>query len=306
MGRITICFTLFFFFCGSAATAATKDCKVGASPWRDGRQVNPATEKEYRLDASQEFDNLNKKGKTVRCNLAARESTIVMPNGFDPSVDHPGLPVEQLAWIKGCGNPIVSKFKFKFAIKSPAPAAPVVATPVVPIVVPLPVVVAQPALTREGTECHDGERRGAHEMRSGQMACVLYGVTNTSSVSVQAREHVIVRQYRQSEPEVVYVDRRVYEPQFQEEPMYYDEPQQESSWVPWAIGATALAGAAWWDSHRSRGSSAPLGHAPLGSTGGLVGQAPIGNTGGLIGQIPIGSTGGAVVGGQPTAGFTGW
>lgn len=172
--------------CGNAVDAATeavKDCHVGADPWKLGRQVNSEKEKEYRLNESLEVVSLNSKGKpSSRCRLTANESTIVIPNGFDPSVDHPGLPVDQLPWIKGCGNPIVSKFTLT------DPPAPVAGRVVVATV---------------GTQCHDGDRSGTYQIINGQLACLLDGVTQ---LPVRYTEE---RQYHPSVSEVTYDDRRV-------------------------------------------------------------------------------------------------
>ncbi len=98
------------------ATVHVKDCNVGVSPWHKGREVDLAKEREYRLDTPLLLESLGKGDKSSGvCRLLPEVSTIVIPIGFDTSIDHPGLPVRELPWIKKCGNPIVSKFRFKTA-----------------------------------------------------------------------------------------------------------------------------------------------------------------------------------------------
>ncbi|MEK7148510.1 MAG: hypothetical protein AAB770_01190 [Patescibacteria group bacterium] len=98
------------------ATVPVKDCNVGVSPWHKGREVDLAKEREYRLDTPLLLESLGKGDKSSGvCRLLPEVSTIVIPIGFDTSIDHPGLPVRELPWIKKCGNPIVSKFRFKTA-----------------------------------------------------------------------------------------------------------------------------------------------------------------------------------------------
>lgn len=99
------------------AAVPVKDCNVGVSPWNNGRQVDTSREAEYRLDAPLLLESLGKGDKSSGvCRLLPKVSTIVIPIGFDPSIDHPGLSMKELPWIKKCGNPIVSKFRFKAAL----------------------------------------------------------------------------------------------------------------------------------------------------------------------------------------------
>ena len=98
----------------SSAATPVKDCNVGANPWYPGRQVDVTKEIEYRIVNPLEVNSLSKGDKASGpCRLLPEVSTVLIPIGFDPSVDHPGLSVKELPWIKRCGNPIVSKFSIK-------------------------------------------------------------------------------------------------------------------------------------------------------------------------------------------------
>lgn len=289
MGKFIIGFILAVLVGSANGAPAVKDCNVGADPWKKGRQVGP-NEKEYRLSGPLEVVSLNSKGKpSAKCRLTPNESTIVLPVGFDPSIDHPGLPIDQLAWVKGCGNPIVSKFKFTV---NPTPIPQAVVLPVVPA----PVVAQAPIIPtiREGSECRSGNEVGTYRVINGQLSCLLNAVRTES-----------VARHRQQEE-------FVYEDEYYEDEVYYDDEVVEgrrSSWVPWVVGGLAAAGI-WWDSRYNRGSSS--GQAPSGFTGGTVGgQSPSGFTGGLVNQAQSGNTqsGGlpsGITGGQAPAGFTGW
>lgn len=278
MRNILVCIVLALLY-GNVWAGAIKDCHVGADPWRSGRQADTVNAKEYRLNEPILLESLNSKGKPSGvCRLTAGESTIVIPNGFDTSVDHPGLPVDQLAWIKGCGNPIVSKFKLTIA-PATLPFAQTAAPIPPPVVAPPP-----PVVSMEGRECRYGERMGTYLFVDRQMVCLIQEV-----VRVQPAPQLQYEEYEEYEEEVEYV-----------------QAPPDRSWVPWVVGGV-IAGAAWWRHHRGNGSAAPFGQAPVGLTNGLVntGHLPIGTTDGLVnvGQAPVGLTN-ALVGGQVPSGLT--
>lgn len=135
--------TLLLFMGVANAGVQLKDCAVGSNPWFPGRQVDRAMEVEYVLTKPLVAESLNKEGKpSGLCRLAAGEH-IVVPFGFDASISHPFATREEkmkLAWVKRCGNPIVSRFHFAIPQKAEATpvGAPVAAAPV--LVVPQPVV----------------------------------------------------------------------------------------------------------------------------------------------------------------------
>jgi hypothetical protein len=114
MAKIML-FMLLLFAAGANAVQGIKDCHVGANPWFLGRHVDRTTEAEYVLTKPLVVESLNKEGKpSGRCSLAAGEH-IVVPFDFDASINHSFATREEkmkLAWIKRCGNPIVSRFRF--------------------------------------------------------------------------------------------------------------------------------------------------------------------------------------------------
>jgi hypothetical protein len=116
MDRLFGCIAFLLLMATVSANAAVPDCNIGASPWQEGRHVDTSREIEYRLDAPLLLESLGKGDKSSGvCRLLPEVSTIVIPIGFDPSIDHPGLSPKELPWIKKCGNPIVSKFRFRAA-----------------------------------------------------------------------------------------------------------------------------------------------------------------------------------------------
>ena len=119
MSKIFVWAALCFFaiVSGSASAAVSiKDCNVGANPWQKGRQVG-TNEEEYKFTTPFVLDSLGKGDKASGpCKFSPEVSTIVIPNGFDPSIDHPGLDPQKRPWIKLCGNPIVSKFRINVKI----------------------------------------------------------------------------------------------------------------------------------------------------------------------------------------------
>lgn len=93
----------------------------------------------------------------------------------------------------------------------------------------------QPASLKVGAECGDSERKGTYQMINGQIACLLDGIVRNPVR--------IAEPYYCPEPEVVYVQPRqvIYEELPPQEDAYYEESRQDSSWLPWVIGAGALA-----------------------------------------------------------------
>ncbi|MBI5400568.1 MAG: hypothetical protein HZB12_00415 [Candidatus Yonathbacteria bacterium] len=136
--------------------------------------------------------------------------------------------------------------------------------------------VARLDTSKVGTPCHGGDRSATYQIINGQIACLLDGVVR---LPVRVVESIPAMQYYRPAPEVVYVDRPVAYEQPQGDVVYYEEePQQPSSWVPWAIGATAL-GAVWWDATRNR--------APAVTGGGLI-NLPIPVLNGIVNPpIPV-------------------
>lgn len=100
-------------FVSTAFAAEIKDCHVGGDPWFKNRPVQ-VTDVEYVLKEPIVVESLNSKGKpSGYCRLLSGEH-VVVPLDFDTSVFHPFSTREEklkLAWIRKCGNPIVSPFR---------------------------------------------------------------------------------------------------------------------------------------------------------------------------------------------------
>lgn len=127
IGVIPVMVMLFLtLFIGVAPPAfgGTPLCRVGLSPWQQGRQINNATETEYRFRHYKEIVTLGKGGRPSGiCVLDPEESTLVVPNGFNPEIDSSGLAPEDLPWISVCGNPIISKFSLSELVRVERPQA---------------------------------------------------------------------------------------------------------------------------------------------------------------------------------------
>lgn len=107
---------------------------------------------------------------------------------------------------------------------------------------------AAPAL-QEGTVCFAGDHQGRHEIVDGQMRCVWRDELTWVDKPAQAQT---------KDPDTVPV--RYREPVREE---YYEEEQEassdDSSWVPWAVGAVVLGVA--YSIFNNNNNSAPPAHA---------------------------------------------
>ncbi|MFA5997161.1 MAG: hypothetical protein WC791_01585 [Candidatus Paceibacterota bacterium] len=109
-----ILFVLLLYAGVTNADGQIKDCNVGSDPWFLNRPVL-VTDVVWTLSKPLIADSLSGKGgSSGNCRLLPGEQVIV-PLDFNASVSHPFATREEkmkLAWIRRCGNPIVSKFRF--------------------------------------------------------------------------------------------------------------------------------------------------------------------------------------------------
>lgn len=117
MSVLVMLFLALFIGVVPSAFGGVPLCRVGLSPWWEGRPFNPAVETEYRFKGHREITTLGKRGVPWTCVLDPSDSTVVMPNGFNPEIDSSGLASEDLPWLRVCGNPIVSKFRISDLVR---------------------------------------------------------------------------------------------------------------------------------------------------------------------------------------------